>query len=302
MIRRIFALAMGLVALTIFAACGTPPSPPPPTYPAIKVYVQNFSSIALLPVRIAQDLGFYQSQHVTVQWVSSPSSASLWVEGPGLHYPIDGWVTQQPDAILLAPRPDPHFRLRSLAHLPIIYCRGLDTTLPIVSAVLRAHHAIPSSLEPMSESKISSLWADHQLPWAIVSLRMWRKLTREAPSTSVLAWFGASTGAIPVNVISGNSQETLAFMSAVNLGLWYLNTTPAAQIANLLKTSQKNPGLAPPVIKMAQKHNLWPLTVVLPQSAYQRAVLLMVPSALWPSYKTSVNTKIAEEALTRLPN
>jgi hypothetical protein len=250
---------------------------------------------------VAQKLGLYANQHIRVKWVSQPKNASLWVETAGTRYPIVGLVAQKPDAVLVAPRSDPHFRLRSLNHMPVAYSSEVRPWLPILTAIFKAHHVVPSNLDALSIRQMTAVWRDYELPWAIVTLSEWQVLQKEDPKTSVLAWIGGATGPIPALVIEGKSPLALPFVSAVNLALWYINTTSARVVTSLVQNPTIPSTREAKLIHLSQTYQMWPATVVLPRSLYQRQVNLLGVQSLWPSYDLAVNRIVANEAINRLP-
>lgn len=285
-------LAFGLTA------CGTAVRPKPETtYPALTVYVQPSTSLSILPLQVAERLGLFAEEHIRVEWVHRQSDAALYVGTIQAGYPIDGMVTQAPDLVLIAPVADPHFRWHSLTHLPIFYARHATPLAPYLKAVMAMHHVVPEALTALSFSQIMERWRQKSLPWVVVPIQDYLRLRETAPHSTILAWLGASTGPVPVTVIGGTNSHALAFVSAVNLALWYLHTTSPESIAQLLRTDKPDPrlGLA---VQRARHYQYWPTTVVLPLSLYQRGQRLLAPSQSWPSYATSVDAKLAEAALT----
>ncbi len=295
-LRKIFTCAL---LSCVLAACGTTPKPgPQASYPTVRVYVQHPQNLGMLPLRVAERLGFFSQQHINVDWVSTPNDAPLRVENAGVHYPIDGLVMEKPDLLLVSPLPDPHFRLYSLNHLPMVYARSEAAWVPYLKAVLVQHHVIPTTLTALGISQIKEHWQQNTLPWVVVSLTEYYQLRHVVPHTTILAFLGAATGPIPVTVITGVNKNALAFVSAINLALWYLYTTKPDVIASLLSPSTPTTGR---ILAQALHYHYWPNTVVITQSLYQRGQSLFGTAKSWPSYATSVNVKLAQAALTHWP-
>ncbi|MCL4351900.1 MAG: hypothetical protein M1499_00865 [Firmicutes bacterium] len=299
--KRLQIISLMLAIALLMGGCGRSAAPPPPSYPSINVYVQEPLSLASLPLAVAQKLGLYANQHIRVKWVSHPQNASLWVETAGRHYPILGLVAQKPDAVLVAPRSDPHFRLRSLNHMPVAYSSGAMPWLPIISSIFKVHRVVPSSLDTIPIKQMAAVWRDYELPWAVVTLSEWQTLQKEDPKTSVLAWMGGATGPIPAIVITGKSPLALPFVSAVNLALWYINTSSARAVAPLAQNANIPITREIELIRLSQKYQLWPATVVVSRSVYQRQVSLLGVQSSWPSYDNAVNRTVSNEAINRLP-
>ncbi len=299
--KRLQGTSLMLTMALMMSGCGRSTAPPPPSYPSIKVYVQEPFSLPSLPLTVAQKLGLYANQHIIVKWVSHPLNASLWVETAGSRYPILGVVAQKPDAVLVAPRSDPHFRLHSLNHMPIAYSSAALPWLAVISSIFKAHHVVPSNLDAIPINHLTAVWRSYELPWAVVTLSEWQILQKEDPKTSVLAWMGGSTGPIPAIVIVGKSPLALPFLSAVNLALWYINTSSPRAVASLVQNTNIPSTREIKLIRLGQRYQMWPATIVLSRSLYQRQVSLLEVQSTWPSYDIAVNRAVASEALNRLP-
>lgn len=287
-----------IVLSCALTACGTARRPSPEVaYPVVTVYVQPSTNLSTLPLQVAQRLGLFAQQHIRVKWVRHQDEATLEVGHAQPPHPIDGLVTQKPDLVLVAPVADPHFRWRSLTHLPVFYAKGAATLEPYLKAVMAAHQVVPEELDALNFSQIMDRWQQKTLPWVVVTLQDYFQLRGAVPHSTVLAFIGASTGSVPVTVITGTSPHALAFVSAVNLALWYLHTTSPESIAQLLRADRPNPFLGS-VVKRALHYQYWPTTVVLTPSLYQRGQRLLAPLGPWPPYTTRVDAKLAEAALT----
>ncbi len=279
-------------------ACGTAtPRSPKVSYPVVRVYVQPSTTLSTLPLQVAARLGFFAQQHIQVEWVRHQDRATLQVGNGETPYPIDGFLTQKPDLVLVAPIADPHFRWRSLTHLPIFYAKHVGPLVPYLRAVLASHQVVPEAFTALNLSQITERWRQKTLPWVVVTLKDYFQLRGAVPGSTVLAFIGASTGPVPVTMITGTSPHALAFVSAVNLALWYLHTTSPESIAQLLRTDKPDPSLGP-AVKRALHYRYWPTTVVLTPPVYQRGQRLLTPSGPWPSYSIRVDAKLAEAALT----
>lgn len=297
--RKVLILA---ALASLLSACGSVTRPhPKASYSAVAVYVQHPQSLGMLPLKVASRLGLFSQQHLQIDWVKSAQHAAIQVANIGSQYPIDALVTQRPDLVLVAPFPDPHFRLHSLTQLPIVYANSETSQVPYLKAVLSLHHVVPKPLSAMGLPQITASWRQKVLPWVVVPLVDYYQLKRVVPHTTILAFLGASTGPVPVTVITGANKNALAFVSAINLALWYLSTNKPQTIAHLVSDSGASP-FSVPIIKQALHYQYWPTTVVLTPSLYQRGQSFLPKSSSWPNYATSVDVKLAEAALTHWPS
>ncbi len=277
----------------VLASCGThAPRKAAPSRPVLKVQVSALSPLSALPLTVAQSLGFFHDQHLSVEFTSHPESIQVT---HGLNgKPTVGWLQMRPDMVLLAPVPDPHFRLRALNTLPMPYSRSVETEKGWAEAIFSGHRAHVTDWQAMSFSEIESLWKRHHLPWVLVGLGQAMRLKRLDPHSVILAWLGASTGPVPaVTVLASHPDrsEVVHFLAALNLALWYIHTTPAQTIQHTLGTA----GLSASAIRAALHYQYWPATTYPDQAAYNRARSWLSPT--WPPYANAVTTKAAVQAL-----
>ena len=279
------------------SGCGGPQRQAvPPSYPVIRVHIAPNAGLSELPLTIAQKLGFLAHEHVQVQW--RPANESGVDIGPaGSAWPLVGYLSIRPDLILVAPNPDPAFRLRSLDHLPLAASQATASERSLAEKILAMHHAHLSHWSVMPTNMIEQLWSHHHLPWVLVNLGQAQRLKTIDPSTVVLAWLGASTGPIPNWGITVKRPNIpiVQFLSALNLALWYLHTTSPKTLAQKLSGNQPNPVLAR-LIRKAQRYQYWPLTTLPDAPTYNRRRTMWNPS--WPSFTQAVDTKAARQALS----
>lgn len=273
-------------SLISLAGCG---STTKPAYPAVTVKVASDEPLSKIPFEVATRLGFFSK--VTIQW-SQTSASQLRVASPSPNSPILGYLVVRPNLELLAPIPDPHFRLRSLNNLPMVISQSATHEQPLAERVFSAHRAHVRRYEVLSLNEIERLWRRHHLPWVLVTLNEAQKLKSLDAHSVVLAWIGASTGPIPVEVLTARSSSHIpSVLHGLNMALWYLNTTPAKKIAEVLG----QPDLAA-AIRQARRYNLWPSTTLPDESTYIRGQRWFSD---WPPYQTAVNPKLARQALLR---
>lgn len=293
---------IGVVMLTTLAisvtACGAhkhAPHSKPPT-PVVRVHVADPGSIAALPFRTAEALGLFAHEHVRVQ-ITSRAQAQMVVGPAGKGWPVLGYLSIRPDILLMSPIYDPQFRLAALDHLPMVSSTAINQAKPWAEKILALHHVTASTWTTMTPAQIQQLWRRRHLPWVLVGLEEAQRLRAVDPKSTVLAWLGASTGPVPNVVISGQDSTPAAtrFLSALNLALWYLNTTPASKTASAL--NQASPGFQW-LVQSARHYQYWPSTTFPDQPAYNRRRTRFNPE--WPAFAAGVNPKPARQALARL--
>lgn len=277
----------------ILAGGGTKaPHQSSPSLPVLKVQVGSLSPLSALPLTVAQHLGFFQDQHLNVRLTSQPES--IQVTHTLNIQPAVGWLSIRPDMVLLAPVPDPHFRLRALNALSMPYSRSVEPEKGWAETIFSRHRAKISDWQPMSFSAIESVWKRHHLPWVLVNLSQAVRLKALDPDSVILAWLGASTGPIPAITVQAShpeSSQVTHFLAALNLALWYLHTTPARMIQHTLGTA----GPSASAIRAALHYQYWPDTTYPDEAAYNRARAWLSPT--WPPYPKAVTTKAAVQAL-----
>lgn len=289
---------MGLLLL-LLVGCG--PSPPRQKIglATLTVYVNQGDPVPLVPLRVAEDLGFFHANRLRVAIVHQRAQAAVRIEPIGMSWPTVGYLTIRPDLLLLSSTPDPQFRLSALNHLPLPASINLTPQKPLVEKILAAHHAVLSHWSMLSNPTIQALWRRHHLPWVLVPLSEAAKLYILDPHTVILAWLGASTGPVPSWVVASPhaSQTQVAhFLAGLDLALWYLHTTPARHIAQVLHNSQHP--INAWMLKTALHYHYWPVTVFPTASAYNRRKEVFNPD--WPSYSGAVDPKPASQVLGTL--
>lgn len=289
-----------LMLSLIFAGCGPAPSPPPAAQlPPVPVSLSSPTPLLALPVYVADRLGLFRDQGIEVHFVRS---AAIRIQLAGSEWPVVGTLAERPDAFLVAPAPDPHFRLRALRDLPIYYAREIAREWPTVQTVLAHHQVTHPQGEMLSMSQIRQLWKNRHLPWAVVSLSDFYRLRTVNRETTVLAWFGASTGDFLHLVVTAAPQtpHLTTVLSALDIALWYLHTTAPSKIADLFADAPPTPraGISRATIQSALTYGFWPVTVLPTRPAYQRAAHFSEKAHRpWPSYLTGVQLDPAQAAL-----
>lgn len=290
--RKLVVGILGSVLIGL-AGCGGPaqPSNPPSELATVTVHLAASDPLSTLPVLIAKNLALFKQEHLHVIWTQE--RANITVGMAGNEWPIRGIVAQHPDLVLLSPVPDPHFRLRALNHLAMIYSPQTTFQLTMARYIFARHRVQISSWTAVPFSKLETLWKQRHLPWALVTLSQSLRLKRLDAGTTVLSWLGASTGSVPTAVITATHEGPLLprFLAAVNLALWYLHTTPSAQIGALFPHNK----LFGAAIKQALQYQYWPTTTYLDQTVYDRGRAEW--SGAWPHYSAGVSTHDARQAL-----
>lgn len=292
-IRRGAILLCGGVTLS---ACGThtPPRTVKPG-PTVWVHWSAHRSVDALALDLAVKLQLFA--HIQVK--TTPRIAPITMGAPGQHWPIVAVLSQRPDAYLVAPIPDPHFRLRALSHLPVYYSQQEAINWPLNQRILHDQRAIGVTGHPLPFSKIQKLWKQRHLPWVIVTLRQWLTLKQSMPHSVVLAWLGASSGPIYQTVVTAPkaTPHLAAVLRGLDLALWYIHTTPARNVATILSPVVHQP-LAQVIeeIRIAKRQDYWPPTVVPSGPAYFRTETLWQDK--WPAYTTGVSLRPSLLALS----
>ncbi|NMP21252.1 hypothetical protein [Sulfobacillus harzensis] len=288
-------LSSGVLLLSlILTGCGAKAANPQESqspYPVLRIHVGDVSRMSQLPLIVAQKLGFFANLHLSVRTTSK--AAPVTVSTPGTRWPLVGWVATRPDLMLMAPIPDPHFRLRALSGLPMPYASGVASEMVWAKAVLSHQRTRISAWHPMRFTEIEALWKRHHLPWVMVNLAEAQRLHSIDPKSVTLAWLGASTGPVPAVAVSAESEgpRVSRFLAALNLALWYLRTTPPGTVAR----SINQPGLSARAIRAALHYQYWPATTYPDAAAYNRARTLL--EAAWPAYGKAAVLQDARQAL-----
>ena len=294
--KSTWALIAGM--LVVLTGCGqTPDKISSPSLPVVRYTLNTSSSVGTLPLEVALKLHFFQDEHLQLKR-SSRSRAELIISESVPSWPVIGYLANRPDLVIVSSAPDPHFRLKNLNHLPMVYAANLYPSLGLIQGVLHLNRTFPS-LRPVSFPHLESLWTEHRVPWALVSLRQYFALRQKDPNTLILNWLGASTGPMPVITVSGHSNHSVQFLKAINLALWYIHTSSPRQIAQVVAGNSKNPVL-PSTIKTAVRLNLWPQTTLISPQEYNRGRALygLGSRNIWPPYFDGVNIQLSRKALS----
>ncbi|MCY0864749.1 MAG: hypothetical protein OWQ57_07360 [Sulfobacillus sp.] len=294
--RRLKWLALGITLLwgLLLAGCGVQP-PPVETAPPLVINDTVNNAVLTLPIVVADRLGLFAHQHLRVILRPDPA-APLSLSWAGSRWPIEGVLAVRPDLVLVSPIPDPHFRLRALRHLPLFLTPAATPEEAWARQVLALHQVVGNDWKVIPKAEVLSLWAQRRLPWVMVPLSEWPALKNRAPDSRILAWIGASTGPLPTVVITGHPArpgQLTTFLAAVNLALWYIHTTPAAQVAQLIgrPTAEE---IA--TIRQADHYGIWPAVTRLDPATYRRGRQFWATG--WPDYETGVRNHSADAALT----
>ncbi|WP_053961069.1 hypothetical protein [Sulfobacillus thermosulfidooxidans] len=284
------------LTLTLTACGQHTPKPPQPSWPIVRVSVNVSSPFLALPLYIAQNLHLFQDEHIRVDIVSANHS-ELMIADTVKSWPVLGSLASRPDMFLVAPAPDPHFRLRVLDRLPVEYADNLHISIPLLQSIMTLNRTHPY-LETVSFRHIQNLWKQRHLPWAIVTLQQFYQLHQQDPHTVILNWLGASTGAIPALTISGHSKDSVQFLRAINLALWYIHTSSPKTIAGILSNPQEK--FLPQQIAQGLHYGLWPVTTYISPSEYNRgrALYSLSTKDTWPPYYAGVDKDLATQALS----
>ncbi len=285
------------LAAATLTACGTPSqkSAQPP-WPTVKVSVNTDSSLLTLPIQIAQNLNFFSREHIRVEIVQN-SVASLYVSHSPKVWPLLGNLASKPDLFLIAPAPDPHFRLKALNHLPLCFAANLKSDDPLIRSIMALNQTHPY-LEALSFGQIENLWKKRQLPWAIVDLSQYLRLDQQGPHSVILNWLGASTGQIPMVIIAGRSPNTVEFLRALNLALWYIHTSSPTTIAHVLNSTRQK--FWRQQIVMGLHYDVWPPTTYISPQEYNRGRALygLISQETWPPYYSGVDAQLSRQAFS----
>ncbi len=286
-----------LAAALVLTGCGQRTASPSPSRhdPVLTLHISVPGTLAATPVKVAETLGFFRHEHLDVKEVAR--HAQLMIQLAGSQWPVDGYLGVRPDMVLVSPIPDPHFRLRALNNLPMVLTPVVAPSQPLAVKILMAHHAAISRWSTMPFTDVESLWKRHHLPWALVSLQQAADLQSLNSATAILAWLGASTGPIPHVVVAGEAPKAQLthFLRALNLALWYLNTTPAADVSQTLSLSAKPDTSLTRELAAARHYQYWPATTFPDSQSFERARRDWYPT--WPSYSQGVNPVPGRQAL-----
>ncbi len=297
-LARWSAWVLALVMLTTLTGCGQKPNKTSkPSVPVIRYALNTSSSLLTLPLQIALKLHFFEDEHIQVKRVP-PLHADLAISESRPEWPVIGCVASRPDLVIASPVPDPHFRLRALNRLSVVYAANLNSSLSLVRGVMNLNRTHPS-FSSIPFRRLATLWAQHRLPWAVVSLKQFFTLRRKDPQAVILNWLGASTGPIPVVTISGQSPHSVQFLRALNLALWYLHTSSPHTITQVLAGNSSNPFLDQE-IQTGIHFDLWPQTTLVSPQEYNRGRALygLGNPEVWPPFFSGVNTQLSRQALS----
>lgn len=295
--NRSLMVGSALVLCIGLAGCGVQPKSATPSHPdpILTIHIKDVTRLATLPITIAEKLGFFQKEHLAIDLTSK--TAAVTIAPAGTVWPIQGYLASRPDLVLISPMPDPHFRLRALNALPIIYSHQVQPQQSLAESILARHHAHVSAWNRLSFHHIETLWKRHHLPWALVTLNQAVRLQSVDPKSVILTWLGASTGDIPSIVISASPEtpKLVPFFKALNLALWYLYTTPSGSVARALAEPSTSSAVWSKTIADAVHYRYWPATTFPDATLFNRSRAVWSPT--WPTYQKSVDPALAKDAL-----
>ncbi len=294
--RSTWVLVIGLLA--VFTGCGQiSHKAAESSFPVVRYALNTSSTLAALPLQVALKLHLFQNERIQPK-ISARAKANLVVSESNPSWPLIGYLGSRPDLLIISPGPDPHFRLRVLNHLPVVYAANLRPYLGLIHGVMNLNRTDPS-FHSAPFRHLETLWKEHRLPWAMVSLSQYFALRQKDPHSVILNWLGASTGPIPVITISGHSTHSVQFLRALNLALWYIHTSSPEQIAHVVGDNPRDLVLTQ-AIQKAMHFDLWPETTLISPQEYNRGRALygLGTRDIWPPYFAGVNAKLSRQALT----
>lgn len=264
-------------------------------WPTVTVSLSRAGGLATTPFWVAEKLGFFADNHIAVRIANGPHP-DVRIAPAGEFWPAVGYIGIRPDLLLVSPMADPSFRLRSLNQLPMVIQKNIAPDRTLADKIFLAHHAQISRWSTASAAVLDQIWKAHHLPWVLVTLGEAIHLTELDPHTSVLAWLGASTGPVPATVITASKPDgkTVRFLDAINLALWYLHTTPPAQVATGVN-GRPTDGRLTRLVHQALHLQVWPATTFPDRSTFDRRRALWNPN--WPPYDSAVNPGPGRQAL-----
>jgi hypothetical protein len=293
---RIGAVAVGgLVLAAVIARLLANPSPSRPPAPARAVVLTwPAESLAALPIAVAAASGWLARAGLRV--VNRPG-ATLVVESDT--FPVQAVLLQRPDWVLVSPDPDPDFRWRDVAGLPLAVVEATPAVLRLAEGVLKDHGVAAVTWEPLSVGEALRLLQGHRLPWLLAPL-----MTAEGPLADrapyPLAYLGAATGPLAWTVIAGHPALPPRLLAVLNRAMLWIRTTDAARVAARVEGRYRSWTRArlTTVIATAQGLDLFPLTVYPTTALYARAAeWLGTPEHPWPPYAEGADVEPARRAL-----
>lgn len=297
--KRPFLLPLVGSLVVLLTGCGARPAPSAneASWPTVSVQLDDITPLMTLPLTLALRLGTFHERHVKIVFTNKSHTANVTLSSSPQR-PVVGYLATRPDLVLVSPRPDPHFRLRALNHLPIFYSPIVHSEIPLVSALLKTQRAHITQWTPIPFSQMKQLWRRQHLPWAVVTLSEAQVLKHLDARTVTLSWLGASTGPIPTVMLEEHRAEPAVtrFLAGLNLALWYLHTTPPAAVASILSNGHQDSQLVQE-IRQALHYQYWPNTTYPDSSTYARMTSLMPQ---WQSYTVMVDPGPALQALSEM--
>jgi hypothetical protein len=291
------ALAVILGAVGLYTGCGTArrevPAPPPPrvvrlTFPA--------HTLAALPLYVATAAGAFARRGLT--WTPEPGGATLGVPG---RWPVRGFLLVRPDWVLVSRAPDPAFRWRDLRDQPVAVAGLDDFARTVVDAVLAEHGVRTVAWEPLDTDTALALFRRDRIPWLLLPLLPAEVLVHQHEA-HIVQYVGAATGPLPSVVLAGPAPASV--LAALNDGLVYLDTHPAAQIATLVAADYPGVPLASleATVAEAQGLGLFPASTFPDRATYEAATrFLAAAGTRWPDYASAVDSRPAKDALGQSP-
>lgn len=265
-------------------------------FPTAEVQVGREAGVFEVPFRLAERLGFFRQEGVSVRIISAP--AALRLTPGGTSWPIVGVVGSRPDAFVVSAADDPGFRLAWLAGLPLAYPRGDSALAAWAKSVLSLHEISPASLDPLSPREIELLWTSGHLPYLLADAPTWLRLSPPPAPIRPAAALGASTGPGMAWVLTGHGPEVPRILAALNLALWYLHTHSPQTVASVFRGNRALKAL----IAVADRYGLYAASTYPTRQDYERSRrLALFDGRSWPPYERAVDRIPAVHALALTP-
>ena len=298
---------LGRCALRLFPAlsvalsgCGVGAGPSHRPLPTLTVRETTANPLALVPISIAQRLGLFRQQGIAVREVAS-KAAPVSLGSVGQRWPIVGVLAQGIDGFIVAPEPDPGFRLAALNQVPVAYPKNDPDLALAFRTLMHIHQVQDYLLEPLNLRTLINLWKSGHMPYVVANTALWHHLKGLNRSTTALAALSASMGPMPSIVIAGRASTLPQFLAALNLSLWYIETHAPKTLLPLLPHRLRTPTTTF-FLQLADRYQWFPATTVPIRQNYQRGLTFWHMAGLrWPSYERAVDTRPSLTALSLTP-
>ena len=293
--RRTLATA---AAIGLFAGCGTVRREAPTPRPTTIRLTFAAHTLAALPLYAATAVGAFSRRDLA--WAPEPGGAAL--RPPG-QWPIHGFVLVRPDWVLVSRAPDPAFRWRDLRDQPVAVA-GLDAFARTVLDALLAEHGVRTvAWEPLEPDVAVALFRKDRIPWMLMPLLPAEVLVQRHEA-HIIQYVGAATGPLPSAVLTGAVPSWPPVLAAVNEGLIYIETHPAAEVA--ARVAPDYPGIPLPSLEAAvaeaQGLDLFPVSTFPDRPTYEAAAQYLARAGVrWPDYASAVDSRSAMAALAQSP-